>query len=249
MLHRFRRSAVLRTSLAFALVLLAGALPLRADGGAVKLIGGDIPPIITEIDGRQTGVGLEIIAAMCQVMKRSPQFEFRPWKRAIEDAKTGSNFGIFPVSRTPEREKQFTWLVSVMQSQIVLIARPGIDISNFVQVADKRVGVLRGSPAEPILKRNGLLNVEAGVDEDTNARKLATGRIDIWVATSIVAPVVYRRVGYDPRELRYGAALLDQDLFLAGSPDVSQIEIKQWRGAMEVIRKNGTYQRILDRYK
>lgn len=234
------------------LVVVLVLLPAVARA-EVEIVTGQIPPYSFEEDGKPAGVAVEIVQALAAIVGHSGKMTFVPWKRAVAMAERSADAPrlILPLNRSPERESRFTWVVPLLTDATALITRKDGKprIATYQEARGYSVGVLLGSPLETELRNKGFRRVDVGVDEETNARKLQLGRIDAWFVASMVAPFVYKRLGFQPSDLVYGAELQVNDLHLGATKSLSEAETKAWQSAMEKILRNGTYDQILKKYR
>ncbi len=72
----------------------------------IKLVRGDeqYPPFEMLIDGRLTGLHMELVEAAAKKLGVSVKWESLPWKRALRMVETGQADGVTYITRTPERE-------------------------------------------------------------------------------------------------------------------------------------------------
>ncbi len=232
------------------LVGLAGT-NVRAE--EVAVYSGVIPPYSYLEDGKPKGIAVELFQEMARVVGHSGKINFLPWKRAVktvEDALHAPAL-VLPLNRSPEREKRFGWVVPLLKDDTALVtkmgAKPKLDDP---KVARKwSVGVLLGSPLEVELKLNVFENVTASTDEETNAKMLHIGRLDAWFVATMVAPFVYRRLGYDPKELEVGVKMQVNDLHLGATKNFPEAEAKKWRDAFDSLVKAGKVEQLLAAYR
>jgi polar amino acid transport system substrate-binding protein len=125
--------------------------------------------------------------------------------------------------------------------------RPAIKNRN--QLAGVRVGVLDGSPLEEWLQAEKAVKIDSAATQSINARKLQAGRIDAWFVVRQVGLHEFAAEGFDRQELESGLSLRAINLYLAASPDFPALESKKWREAFDLIKKDGTYARIVSKYK
>ena len=234
--------------------LTCGSGLALAGGPEIEIVTGQIPPYSYEDQGKPRGVAIELVEAMAALVGHSGKVTFLPWKRAValtERVKDKPRL-IIPLNRSPERETKFAWVTRLLEDKTVLVTRKGgrrAKVERYEEAKAYTVGVLLGSPLETELRNKGFQNIDVGVDEETNARKLSLGRVDVWFVATMVAPFVYKRLGLPDAELEYGASLQVNDLHLGATSTLPVAELLKWRDAMETIRKNGTYDRILKSYQ
>lgn len=72
--------------------------------------------------------------------------------------------------------------------------------------------------------------------------------IDAWLAPRLMVLHAYREVGGNAETLGIGQIVRRSEIWLAGSPDVTEEEAERWRQAFQAMQADGTYDRILARY-
>jgi polar amino acid transport system substrate-binding protein len=211
-----------------------------------------IPPYTYRQLSQQKGIIVEIVKAMADLTGHSGQVTFLPWKRALQQVQSANDKPkmIIPLNRSPERENKFTWIQELYVDQTVLVTHTGAHpkITDPTSATELKTGVLLGSPLEAQLKRLKFKNIDSAVNEETNARKLKFGRIDAWLVARLVAPFVFERQGFSPKELTYGASLDANDLYLGGSKNFPPEIAKKWQQAFAKIKSDGTLRSILEKY-
>jgi polar amino acid transport system substrate-binding protein len=78
----------------------------------LQLVSDDNPPYAyTNSDGNIVGTLVDKLSAVMKALDISYQFQILPWKRALSNVQYKSNTLIFPLSRTPEREDNYSWII------------------------------------------------------------------------------------------------------------------------------------------
>lgn len=221
----------------------------------IEILTGTIPPYSFIEDGKQKGLIVEIIEAMAKHTGHSGKIKFLPWKRALQDVLDGGQFDqpvrmIIPLNRSDEREFKYTWIQEIYVDDTVFVTKKGMTpkIERAEQALNLSTGVLLGSPLEAQIRRLGFKNVDAAVDEETNARKLNLGRIAVWHVARMVAPFVFIQLGFSPTDLEYSTGLEPNDLYLAGSKKFPPKIAELWQEAMKKTKEDGTFARIVKKY-
>jgi polar amino acid transport system substrate-binding protein len=221
----------------------------------IDILSGQIPPYSFIEDGKQKGLIVEIVEAMAKHTAHSGKIRFLPWKRALQDVLEGGQDGlpvrmIIPLNRSEEREFKFTWIQEIYIDDTVFVTKKGLTpkIERAEQAVSMSTGVLLGSPLEAQLRRLGFKNIDAAVDEETNARKLNIGRIAVWHVARMVAPFVFIQQGFSPSDLEYSAGLEPNDLYLAGSKKFPPGVAELWQAAFKKIKEDGTFAGIVKKY-
>ena len=94
---------------------------VSASAKELTLLTAEIPPYSMVENGVQTGISVDVVREMARRVGQNDQFRFLPWARAQNTAAQKDLFGITPLSRTPDREKKFTWVAPVSWSHLYAV--------------------------------------------------------------------------------------------------------------------------------
>lgn len=113
--------------------------------------------------------------------------EFLPWQRAVATGlRTAGRNGYFPEYRTADSESRCLLSAPIGSSPLGLAERVAAPVEwrGLPDLAGRRIGTVRGYLNTDAFDRaaaEGRLSVEPAVDDATNLRKLAAGRLDMAV--------------------------------------------------------------------
>lgn len=222
-------------------------------GGSLVVYAGEIPPMsFAAKDGSPGGIAVEILGAVAKKTGTVFDIQVLPWARAqaqTKEAKTA--VGIVPLSRTAEREGQYSWVAELYEQRMVFVTYGGTEPPRTIEQARAlRIGTLDANMMVKLLPGLGFTKVETASTEDTNVRKLAVGRIDAWLVSDLVAKTVFRDLGEDPAKLRIGMAIGDPlKVYLGGSLAFPAQLSGSIQAAVKALRDDGTIAAILARYR
>ncbi len=245
--------ALLAVALSFLPPALAQAQPRAKE---LRLLAAELPPYtfqippasVAETPGVDQGLVYEIVSEMARRVGHTGLIEFLPWGEAQRIARTQPNIGILALTRTPERENQYRWLAEIVTDDLILVGGQGIDVSSLDKVRDRPVGVLARSGAEALLRERGFTRIKPQPEEWMNARLMQQRRIDAWLAPRLMVIYAMHEVGGKLEALNFGEIVRKSEIYLAASKDLPDAEAQKWERALEAIKADGTYQRILDEY-
>lgn len=233
-------------------LLLAAPSAVAAE---LRLVTGELPPYAFHVPpptvaeaGEPMGLVYEVVRETAWRIGHSGTVEFWPWSYAQELASTQPNVGILALTRSPEREDKYRWLVNVVTDDLVLIGGAGVDARDLDALKDRPVGVLRRSGAEALLRERGFSRIQPAGEEWVNAQRMRDRLIDAWLAPRLMVLYAYREVGGDVATLNIGQIVRRSEIWLAASRDVSDQEAARWQSGFEQLRADGTYDAILARY-
>lgn len=197
--------------LALAWPAAGGVAPGREPARTIHFAAEDWPPFVTATlaDNGWSGT---VMAAVYRQLGYRTSVQYFPWKRAMELGLHDARYaGFAPVWRTPEREKLCHFSAPIGQTQTVLAylktapLRPG----SVAELRHLRIGSVAGYAYDGALEAmaaRGQLTLEAGVNDQTNLRKLLIGRYPVIViekhvlrhllASKAFSAQERRRIGY-----------------------------------------------------
>ena len=197
----------------------------------------------------EAGIALEITREVVKRAGIALEEKFVPWARAVNAVENSSQAVIIPFSRTPSREKLFTWIIELppLQFGFVSLETP-IDDMDMAR-GYSRIGVWRATSMEDALRRAGLKNIYPVSNDEALIRMLINGRIDAWYGSLSEAAYKFRAVEKINRDrVRFGTPVKEQSIWLAGGPKLSAEIADQLRAAIGTMRQDNTIHDIVKRY-
>lgn len=237
------------------LALLAAALlPARARAAglaALRVVSGDLPPFAIEGHPERPGVLVELVEQLLRRCGQPVKVEFFPWARARAIAAAEPRVAILPLTRTPEREEAFQWLLKLYVQHFVFINRSGRpSVATLEQARQLRLVVLRGSPNLAQLQRHGFtpgLLMQASSVEDM-LRMLERDVVDALYGGDLVCMDKVRSSGRNPAAFQVGLALDAGDVWLAASGGFSEAEQAVLREAHQALLREGVVEQLFRSY-
>jgi polar amino acid transport system substrate-binding protein len=242
-------------------LLLGIALTLATFGAnaqrELRLLAAELPPYtyqvpsasVSEQPGPGRGIIHDAVVEMAKRVGHSGYIEYMPWFRAQEIAQTEPNVGILALTRSPEREDKYLWMVKIISDDLVLVGAPGVDVSDLSKIKTRPVGVLLGSGAEALVRGLGFASVSPQREEWMNAKRIKDRRIDAWVAPRAMVIHAMREVGGNLDVLQFGQVIRVSDLYLAASKSLPESEARKWQAAFTAMEADGTMAAIRRRYE
>jgi len=235
-----------RRILAAAAVFLASPrLALAGVAHKMQLVTSHLPSLVHETG--QPGGLQEIVAELCKRAGVKPLTQFVPWRRAQFLATTMPATAIYPLTRLPEREAQYRWLVPLFEENYVLLAVRG-KLLPVEQMKDKRIALLRGAAQAAILKEQGFTRLVEASSIDEVHRFLLGGMADAAFGERRIISASLKGHGSSEVDFETSAPLRSTTAWLAGSLDFDDSDIAQFQRALDTMRADGTLRRILARH-
>lgn len=233
------------------LIALLASLLLSPAGAAVEgIVTADILPMAYHQDGKVRGMMYELVQEMAPRLGFYGDIKFYPWPRAQATARSGAAMLIFPVSRTPEREKLYTWVAPFGAIRHLMLTRRDLNLplDNHAVMGKLPVGVLRGSPHRAMLENLGYRRILEEPSNEALLRLLDQNMVAAIVSGDWVIRATLQQAGRDERQFVFGTPLSSTDIYIAASLTTPEVEVLAWRQAIEAARRDGVIDRLMKKY-
>jgi polar amino acid transport system substrate-binding protein len=233
------------------LVIFTCALPMLATTARAEetLLVANVVPFIFSEENATKGVLYEIVHEAAMRVGHSGAVTPMPPRRQAQLARRNADT-LTTLLYAPNRQFEYTWLFKLLDDDVVLVSNASteVDISSVEAARHLRIGVVLGGPSEALVRRLGFSHIEAVANVESNARKLAMGRIDAWaVARGTLSYAQKRFQGLPPWQT--GAVLGEYSIYFGGAPGMEPERINLWRQAFESMKRDGRYASILRTYQ
>jgi polar amino acid transport system substrate-binding protein len=244
-----RRRPLLLLGLSSSLPTLSPAQPATAP--SLRVVSADLPPVAIDGKPERPGVLVELVEELLRRAGTPAKVEFYPWARAMRMAQQGPRVLILPLTRTPEREAQYQWLLKLYVQHFVFINRAGqLPVADLAQALRLRVAVLRASPATAQLQRRGFSSdqvLQAPSVEDM-LRQLERGHVDAIYGGDVIIMDKVRVSGRDPAQFQIGMEPESGDVWLAAGGGVEDAERERLRAIHQSMLRDGSIERLFRAY-
>lgn len=242
-----------RACLALPTLLASAIAPSRASAPPATLLGitENLPPLNYEDELGPQGFSVELLRLMADQAGLGLELRVLPWARAMQMAESNAHSVLFSLTRTPEREAQFQWLLKLYVQHFVFINRSGQPaVASVAQARRLRLTVLRGSPNLAQLQRHGFDTervVQASSVEDM-LRLLEKGFVDAIYGGDIVNMDKVRGSGRDPAAFQIGLPLESGEIWLAASGGFGDADRQLLKDAHQALLREGGVERLFRGY-
>lgn len=251
--------AILRTAvMAVALLMCSTRLAYAVHDQTLVVVTNEYPPYV--FADRDQSFLPDLLTAVGREMGVRIDVQIMPWKRGEHEVKELNVWGAVPYVRTPERDKIYDFSAPLYRSTSDFFAyskdgtKPDIPYETLADLRQYRIGGIQGYYYQKMFKEAGL-DVDYALNEEQNFQRLQLGRIDLFpAATTVGWYIVYKMFPPDQAAKFY---TLKKPL-VPGKP-LSVMISKQYPGgaklltrfnaALARVRANGTYDRLVDKYK
>lgn len=238
-----------------ATILLCATVLTSAPVGAqdLTIVFEDYPPYEYIEDNEVKGINVELIREAFKRMAINPQFEPRPWKRALYELKNGDILALSSGFKTPERETYGLFPSEPLAMETVMVIAlktSAVEINSLEDLRGLKVGVIReyayGNEFDTL---EGLTKVEA----NSNPRllqMLLNQRMDVIIGNKAVFKHLAKSIG-QLAHIRFAYEITNEPLYLFFSRARGQFAenlSKDFGKAIKTMHDDGTFKAIEDRY-
>lgn len=211
----------------------------------------EYPPFNMKEFGKIVGISTEIVEEMFKRTKLKLTIESKPWIRAYRMALDEKDAFIFSTTRTPEREKLFKWVGPLVENEWAFFAKEGskIKITNLDDARKFTVGGYHGDAVSEYLISKGFIegkNIILAANEEQNAFKLNSDRINLWATGSKLAPWMVQKAQIGKVTKLY--EFKKEKLYAAFNLNTSDAVINSLKKALNEMQKDKTIEKISKHY-
>ena len=224
----------------------------------IRFMTENYPPFNFQENGKLKGISVDLIDAILKKLKSGQtkeSIQLLPWARGYKNVLAKKNTCLFATTRTEEREGKFKWVGPISPTIISLLARKdkNIKIKSIAEAKKFKIGVAINDIGEQLLVKEGIklenLDRTGGTNVLTSSiNKLKLKRIDLFAYEENVVKWEIKKQGLNPEDYETVYTLKQGELFYAFHKSTPDSLIRQFQNALDVLKKEGIYQKILDKY-
>lgn len=220
----------------------------------IKLYTVDYPPY-TMIDdkGAISGIDVEVTQAAFAAVGINADIQTAPWKRILKSIRHGRMAGTVTCSKRAGRD-QFILFSDVLseanQSAVMRLERADDDIVSFDDLSKVSVSVVDGWGIQKELQHAGIAH-SVVPDVDSGIRSLIYRNIDVFYNAGLVTNYRARQLGLQDKikiKRLKGKQSTQYHLCLSRSYPDAELLLEKFNEGLRLIKNNGRYQAIYDRY-
>ncbi len=216
------------------------------------------PPYNYQKNGELKGISIDLIEMIFNKLNsRQSRYTIHllPWARGYFYLTDRKNTCLFSTLRTKKREKLFKWVGPITSSAISVMTekKKNITINDINDIKNYKIGVVREDVGEQLLVTKGIplksLIRVTGVDAiHLLINKLNKGLIDVLAYDETVTRWTAKMNKYSPEDYEVVHTLKEGEYYFAFHIDTPDSTINMLQKALDELKKDGTFQKILDSY-
>ena len=193
----------------------------------------------------------EIVSGAFSEVGYEVEFQYRPWPRALQEAKTGVVDGVMTAYWKSQRTAYLEYpdvVWKVTERFFTLYGHPILNSSNIEDLIGYRIGVLRGSLQAEQLMAYGI-DIEEVNSHSQNILKLSAGRIDAVIIPDSVLFYELRSLSAEGNKLNFKKLDIPYrtyKMYVAFSKVNSDYKklTEDFNQGLKLLKNNGEFERI-----
>lgn len=223
----------------------------------IRVLTSEFPPYnYDEGDGKISGLATEVVQAVLAELRLRAVPESLPWARSYMLTQQEPNILLHSITRSKERETLFKWVGVIAPADYSLWAlaeRTDVRPNTLAELKNYRIGTTNNDVVEQYLRRQQIPNLDSVSGQgayEHNIQKLLANRIDLWGVATLPGLYFLRRQGMEGRIVKvYALKELPNDgMYMAFGNKTDDAVVEQFRGALDSIKRQGIYQKLLSKY-
>lgn len=236
-------------------LLIYSSITLAADFPKLLIMTEEYAPFNFKKDGKVQGIAVDMMAEMLKKVGSSQtrdDIKHYPWARGYNEVQAKSNAVLFSTTRTKEREAIFKWVcpINTLITEMVALKSKNIKISSNAELLNYKIGCVRDDVGQQLTVAAGvpLEKLDRVSSYETNVKKLAAGRLDLYVSSMTSVTLYAEKLGIDPSQFESVYILDESHLCYAFNKDVPDDVIAKMQKAYDELIADGTLANIKAKY-
>ena len=213
----------------------------------------EFPPYSFTEDGEVKGIQVDILKRILDDENIKYSFNVYPFPRALALVTSKDRDFIFNFYKNPDRLKIFDYSDAFVDNPLVIFSKNEINFTGKIEdLAGLTIGTMRGYTYSPEFDKavaERKITVDETESHETNFRKLAAGRIDIYIVERRVGEYILLKLGLRDNFVINRTPLITQTGFVGiekTNPNKQYLEVIN--KGLKRLRDSGEINKIYDKY-
>lgn len=202
-----------------------------------------------------SGISVDLVKEIQKRLGNRKEIKVFSWNRGYNLTLKKKGFALFLTTRSQKRENLFKWVGPISSMKLVFFKnsfRTDLDI-NSLEDAKKvnSIAVAKKTISHEKLLEYGFKNIDVNTLANYSFKKLQENKTDLY-------PVEYNAFMYKLKGLNLEKSIVpvkvkepiyESQLYIAFNKQTDDKTIEKWQKTLDEIKKDGTYQKILNNYQ
>ena len=202
-----------------------------------------------------SGISVDLVREIQKRIGNKKEIKVFPWKRGYHITLNKKGYALFLTTRSKQRENLFKWVGPISSMKLVFFKNAHRDdlVINTIEDAKKvnSIAVAQKTIAHEKLIEYKFNNLEINSLANYSLKKLQENKVDLY-------PVEYNAFMYKLKKknlekkiipVQMKEPIYESQLYIAFNKETSKGTIKKWQKTLDEIKSDGTYDKILKRYR
>ena len=221
----------------------------------IKLLTEEMSPWQIKDGNKLTGSSVEIIREIQKRVNNKNKITIFPWNRGYNVTLKNNGYALFSTVRTKQREKLFKWVGPLLQYGNSIYKH--IDNKKVYKTLDdakkaKSIVVTNNDVQEQYLSKHGFKNLQIrfGKSAFSNIEYILSKKAELMPIATAVGDYNIKRLGLKDKIVKTKIKpYLSKGLFIAFNINTPDYIINKWQKALDDIKDDGIYTKIMNKYK
>lgn len=201
------------------------------------------------------GISVDLVKEIQKRIGNEQKIRLFPWSRGYNLTLKKTGYALFLTTRSKEREALFKWVGPVSSMKILFFKnanRKDLDIGSLEDAKKvKSIAVSIDTIEYQKLEKLGFKNLHVNKLANYSLKKILENNTDLY-------PTEYYSFLYELKRknlqnkivpVKMQEPIIESQLYIAFNKETSPSSIKKWQDALDEIKKDGTYDKILKNYR
>ena len=213
----------------------------------VRLLTEEYAPLNYTENGAVTGLSVEVVREMLKRMHRTADIKVADWTDGYQMVLQGPDAALFSTAMTAERKNLFKWVgpLATIEARFYALKGTALSIKTLEDAqAVKAIATVKDYYLEQELVARKFANLVTCKSGEEAVRKMLNGEAVLMPYNNIAMLRLLKQLGYPADVLVPVYTISIDPVYIAFSKDVSDATVKKWQGALDILKNNGTFDRI-----
>jgi len=201
------------------------------------------------------GISIDLVKEIQSRIGNKKNIQITPWNKGYDVTLKNSGYALFLTTRSKKRENLFKWVGPVSSVRLVFFKNKKRKDLHIKTLEDAKkvdsIVVAKKTIANEKLLELGFENLEINTLANYSLTKLLENKVDLY-------PVAYDGFLYKLKKLNLENQIVpvemkkpiyESKLYIAFNINTDDKIINKWQKSLDDIKNDGTYHKILNRYK
>jgi polar amino acid transport system substrate-binding protein len=212
-------------------------------------------PYQMETEEGLEGISIDLVKEIQRRVGNTKKIQVTSWNRGYDLTLNKKGYALFLTTKSEERDKHFKWVGPISSMKLVFFKNKQRKDLNILSLDDaKKVNsiiVAKKTIEIEKLTEFGFENLEINSLANYSFKKLYDNKVDLYPVEYYGFLYKLKKLGLEEKivPVKMKNPIFESQLYIAFNISTEDEVIKLWQDALNEIQKDGTYLKILNRYK